>query len=72
MDMVLSLVVLAAFILMLAAYFVWRRGNAKQAGLMAVLAIVALANVLIWIVPDGGGTAPVDRIEAAGATESAP
>jgi len=62
MDTVLSIVALAAVALLGGAIYLWRRGGAnKQAGLMLVLAIVMIANVLIWTVPNKDGTAPVDR-----------
>lgn len=62
-DTVLSILVLAAFALLLGAFVLWRRGGAKrQVTLMVILALVAIANVAIWIVPDGRGNAPVDRI----------
>ncbi|MEE4199370.1 hypothetical protein [Erythrobacter sp.] len=66
-DLVLSIVMLAAILLLLGAYALWKRtGEAKQPALMVVLALVAIANVLIWTVPTSDGTAPVDRIEDAG------
>ena len=61
MDMVLSIVMLAALVLIGGAVFQLRRGGRKQAGLMLVLAAVMIVNVLIWTVPDSGGTAPIDR-----------
>ena len=62
MDTVLSVVALAAVALVAGAAYLWRRGGArKQAGLMLVLAAVMFANVLIWTIPDGGGTAPIER-----------
>ena len=64
MDTVLSVVALAALALVAGAIFQWRRGARKQAGLMLVLAGVMIANVLIWTVPDGSGTAPIDRAAA--------
>ena len=33
---------------------------------MLVLALVMGINVLIWTVPDGSGTAPIDRAAAPG------
>ena len=69
-DAVLSILVLAAIALLVGAWFVWRKtGDMRQAGLMAVLAIVALLNVAIWTVPDGEGEAPLDRLEE---TEQSP
>ncbi len=63
MDVVLSVMMLAAFALLLGAFVLWRRGVRKQAGLMALLAVIAIVNVMIWTVPDAGGQAPVDRLE---------
>lgn len=63
MDLVLSVLMLAAFALLLGAFVLWRRGARKQAALMVLLAIIAVGNVLIWTVPDAGGTAPTDRLE---------
>ena len=62
-DVVLGLVMLAAFALCGGAYALWKRtGEAKQPVLMLVLAVIAVANVLIWTVPDAGGNAPKDRL----------
>ena len=64
MDTVLSIVVLAAVALVAGAIYLWRRGGAnKQASLMLVLAVVMLANVLIWTLPDASGEAPLERVE---------
>lgn len=63
MDIVLSILVLAAIALALGAIFLLRRGGArKQAYLMLVLSAIAAANVAIWTVPDGSGQSPVDKI----------
>lgn len=63
MEAVLSILVLAAFALLLGAIWLWRKGGArKQAGLMVVLAVVALLNVAIWTVPQSDGTAPIAQI----------
>lgn len=61
MDMVLSLVMLTALALIAGGVFLWRRGVRRQAGLMLLLAAVMIVNVLIWTVPDSGGTAPIER-----------
>ena len=62
-DIVLSLLVLASLALVAGAWFVYRKGHAKQAGLMVLLAVIALVNVGIWTVPMDGGDAPLDMIE---------
>lgn len=63
MDLVLSLIVLAAIALVAGAFALWRRGGPrKQVLLMLVLAAVALGNVAIWIVPEPDGTRPVDKL----------
>ena len=62
MNTVLSILVLVSIALIGGAIYLWRRGgSAKQAWLMLVAALVMIANVLIWTVPDKDGTAPVDR-----------
>lgn len=64
LDAVLSITVLVAILLVLGAFFLWRRtGNVKNAVLMIVLAVVALMNVAIWTVPDAGGSAPLQKLE---------
>lgn len=64
-DIVLSLLMLGALALMAGAIVLWRRGVRKQAGLMIVAALIAVANVAIWTVPDSDGNAPVDRLDNA-------
>ena len=60
-NVVLSLLMLAAFALLAGAYFLWRRsGDTKRPLMMVVLAIIAVANIAIWTVPDSSGDAPVD------------
>ena len=62
MDTVLSVLVLAAIAMVGGAILLWRRGGAqKQVWLMLLLAVIMIANVLIWVVPDKDGTAPLDR-----------
>lgn len=66
MNIVLSIVMLTAFALLAGAFVFWRRtGEAKQPALMVLLAVIAIINVLIWTVPTGDGTAPIDAVEAA-------
>ena len=61
LDLVLSIVMLAAILLIVGAFFMWRRtGELKQPALMVVLAIVAFANVLIWTIPNADGTSPLE------------
>ena len=65
MNLVLSIVMLAAIALLIGAFVLWRRtGDAKKAMLMVLLAIIAAMNVAIWTVPDNSGEAPIDKIEA--------
>ena len=54
MDWVLSIVVLAAAVLLGGAYVLYRRGVRRQAWLMVLLAVVMLANVAIWALPVAG------------------
>lgn len=60
MDLVLSLVMLAAGGLAVGAVWQWRRGARRQATLLALLVVVMVANVLIWPVPESQQTATVD------------
>ena len=62
MDTLLSVLMVLAAALVGGAIFLWRRdGPKKQVWLMLVLAVVMIANVLIWTVPTKDGTAPIDR-----------
>ncbi|MFN7157940.1 hypothetical protein [Erythrobacter cryptus] len=62
-DLVLSLVMLAALALVAGAFVLWRRtGAARQPLLMLLLAAIALINVVIWTLPTPGGEAPVSAI----------
>lgn len=66
MNLVLSIVMLAAIALIAGAFFLWRRtGEAKNPLLMVVLALVAIGNVLIWTIPNEDGTSPLEQVEAA-------
>jgi hypothetical protein len=63
LDTALSLMVIAVAALIGGAYFQFRRGNRKQAGLMLVLAAVFAVNVAIWAVPNEQGTSLVDQVQ---------
>lgn len=54
MDWVLSIVVLAAAVLIAGAFMLYRRGVRRQAWLMVLLAVIMLANVAIWALPVAG------------------
>ena len=65
-DLVFSIVMLSAILLLVAAFVYWRRtGEVKQPALMVVLALIAIGNVLIWTIPTADGIAPVDQIQSA-------
>lgn len=63
LSTVLSLLVMAAMALVVAAIAVWRRGGRRNAVLMVVLALVAALNVAIWTVPDSKGDSPMSRAD---------
>lgn len=62
MDTILSIVVLVAVALVAGAIVLYRRGiRGKQISLMVLLAVIMIANVLIWTVPDATGVTPVEQ-----------
>jgi hypothetical protein len=66
-DFVLSIVMLAALALLAGAFVLWRRtGELRNPALMALLALIALANVLIWTVPTSDGTTPLVEAQKVG------
>ena len=66
-DIVLSIVMLAALLLVAGAVVLWRRtGVIKQPALMVLLAVIAVVNVLIWTLPQADGQAPITQIRATG------
>lgn len=68
-NVVLSVLMLAAVALLTGAGALWRRGVTRQAGLMALLALIAIINVMIWTLPDAGGQAPVERLQQTDETQ---
>lgn len=64
MNVTLSIMMLAAIALLAGSAFLWfARSQRKQAGLMALLAFIMIANVAIWTVPDKSGEAPISAVE---------
>jgi drug/metabolite transporter superfamily protein YnfA len=61
LDLVLSILVLAALALIGGAIVLWQRGQRQQALLMAVLAGVMAVNVGIWVLPDEAGNVPIGQ-----------
>jgi hypothetical protein len=60
LDLVLSILVLAAIALIIGAVVLWRRGGrTRQVWLMLLLAVVIAGNLALWLVPYDNGTAPV-------------
>lgn len=62
-DLVISLMMLAALVLLGGAVFLWRRGDGKRAALMAVLAVVIGVNVVIWTAPTDSGDTLAGSVE---------
>jgi hypothetical protein len=55
-NLILSLATFAAFLLLFGAWKLWRRdGAAQKMWLMIAAALVILANIAIWVVPDEQG-----------------
>ena len=55
-NAILSIAVLSAFLLLYGATKRWRRdGASQQMWLMIAAALVIIANVAIWVVPDEKG-----------------
>ena len=56
LNAILSIAMLAAFLLLFGAWKRWRRdGAGQQMWLMIAAALVIFANVAIWVVPDKQG-----------------
>ncbi len=61
-NAILSTAVLSAFLLLYGATKRWRRdGTSQQMWLMVAAALVIIANVAIWVVPDKKGQSLVTR-----------
>ena len=53
MNITLSILMLAGFALSIGAIYRFRRGERRGALLMLVAALVAFANVAVWLMPVG-------------------
>jgi hypothetical protein len=61
-DLALSLLMLVALGLVAGAVIQWRRnGPSRNVWLMLVAALVMLANVAIWVIPDRHGASPLNH-----------
>ncbi len=54
-SFVLSIAMLTSIALIFGAIALFRRGQLKQPALMLVLAVVMIANVVIWSIPTKSG-----------------
>ena len=64
LDTALSLMVLAAVVLVLGAVALLRRGGMrKQATLMLVMAGILVVNVAIWAIPTKSGSSPLEQVK---------
>ncbi len=54
-SFVLSIAMLTSIALIFGAIALFRRGQRKQPALMLVLAVVMIANVVIWSIPTKSG-----------------
>jgi uncharacterized membrane protein len=54
-DLIVSLFMAAGVALAFGALVMGRRGNRKQAGLMAFAATIMFVNVAIWLIPTNDG-----------------
>lgn len=61
LDLVLSILVLAAIALVIGAVMLWRRGGrTKQVWLMLLLALIVAGNLALWLVPYDNGQTPLN------------
>ena len=65
-DIILSIIVLAAILLLIGAVVLFRKGMTKQATLMSILSVVMEVNVAILLVPTEDGRTPAELVDEAG------
>jgi len=64
LDFALSFVMLGAFVLIIVAVVMWRRGAPRVNVILAlVLAVIAIANVLVMTIPYESGETPVEKAQ---------
>ena len=62
LEAMLSLMMLAAVVLLGGTVYLWRARSERQRPLlMLLLALIMLVNVGIWTLPDASGEAPAER-----------
>lgn len=64
LSILLSIAMIAGFLLLYGAWKRWRRdGTGQQMWLMVAAALVIFANIAIWAVPDGEGRSLVNSAQ---------
>jgi hypothetical protein len=59
-NIILSAATFTIILLLYGAFRIWRRdGMGKQPALMIFVAVIMMANVAIWTIPDGNGNSLV-------------
>ena len=67
MDLLLSVLVLAALAFLVGGFVLWRKGAPRlQPVLMVVVAAILIANVLILTLPYANGECPAEEAQALG------
>lgn len=62
LNAILSIAMIAAFLLLFGAWKRWRRdGPGQQMWLMVAAALIIFANIAIWVVPDKQGKSLVSE-----------
>ena len=62
LNAILSIAMIAAFLLLVGAWKRWRRdGASQQMWLMVAAALIIFANIAIWVVPDKQGKSLVSE-----------
>ncbi|MGB5076307.1 MAG: hypothetical protein WBO17_02375 [Sphingorhabdus sp.] len=63
LNALLSIAMIAGFLLLLGAWKRWRReGTSQQMWLMLAAALVIFTNIAIWVIPDTKGKSLVTEV----------